>query len=357
MKAMTTTMTTTRTIERRVAACLLAACVCACGAAPVSKPAAPPVAAAPSLHQGPLSDLIPAASLRWLVLVRPSELFADPELGPALGQVVTERRLDAFAEASGVDLRHVPKAAVAGFPYATLYLAEVPAETAASAREHFTDRLVAGAATKHPRAGLTRISGIVGQTPETLLTIDDRAVAVAVGDPLIAKIAEAYAEERLKSSPTALNGSALATLPSLADSPLVLLAPGPFADEWRNAAGGLLESTVAVGATLHRASAGKIAATIYLSGGWGNEAEAAARRLATAWTAFTQSTAGHLFALDPNAVVESTPDLLTLRVELELEPLVRGLKAAVFSDIADLMRLPASAHTSAPNDTPNHSSE
>jgi len=309
------------------------------------------------LHRGPLSDLIPAASLRWLVLVRPSELLNHPELGPALAQVVTERRLDAFAEASGVDLRHVPNAAVAGFPYATMYLAEVPSAMAASAREHFTERLVDAATTKHPRPNLTRVSGIVGQTPETLLTIEDRAIAVAVGDPLVAKIAEAYAEERLKTSPTALRGSALASLAPLGDSPLLLLAPGPFADEWRSAAGGLLESTVAVAASLQPIGHGKIAAMIYLSGAWGNDRDAAARRLATAWTAFTQSTAGHLFALDPNAVVESTPELLTLRVELELEPFTRGLKAAVFSDIGDLMRLPQSTHAIDRNQTQNRAPE
>ncbi len=338
----------------RRAAWLFALCVCACAAPPAKSKAASPAPLAPPLHRGPLSDLIPAAGLRWLVLVKPSALFADPELGPALAQVVTTRRLDAFTEVSGVDLRQLPRAAVAGFPYATLYLAEVPAGMAASAREHFNERLLAGAVTKEPRPNLTRITGVVGQTPETLLTIEDRALAVDVGDPLIARIAQAYAEERLKSSPTALRGSALATLPSFGDdNSVVLLAPGPFSDEWRNAAGGLLESTVAIAVTLRPIGHGKIAATAYLSGGWGDEAAAGARRLATAWTAFTQSSAGHLFRLEPNAAVESTPELLTLRVELEIDPLVRGLKAAVFSDITDLMRMPSNVRSQTPNDDPS----
>jgi len=327
---------------------LLTAGACACTPTP-AQPQAPARASVAPLHQGPLSDLVPAAGLRWLALVKPSELLGHPELGPALSQVLTARRLDAFAEASGVDLRRVPQAAVAGFPYATLYLAEVP-EMAQSAREHFAERLVAGAVTKHPRPNLTRITGVVGQTPETFLAIEDRAIAVAVGDPMIAKIAEAYAEERLKSSPSALHGSALATLPALADSPVALFAPGPFADEWRNAAGGLLESTVAIAVSLQPVGHGKIVATLYLSGGWANDADAAARRLATAWTAFTQSSAGHLFQLNPEAVVQSTPELLSLRVELALEPLARGLKAAVFSDVGDLLRAPSNARSNTPND-------
>jgi len=335
------------------AAWLIAACACACGAPP-ARSRTPAPTPSPRLHQGPLSDLIPAASLRWLALVKPGELLGHPELGPALRQVLTERRLDAFTEASGVDLRRVPKAAVAGFPYATVYLAEVPADMAESARERFTERLVAGATTKRPRPNLTRITGVVGQTPETLLTVEDHALAVTVGDPLYAKIAEAYAEERLKTSPSALRGSALKALPPLdAENPIVLLAPGPFADEWRSAALGLLESTVAIGVSIRPIGHDKIAATVSLAGGWGNEADAAARRLATAWTSFTQSSAGHLFQLNPNAVVESTPELLTLRVELDIEPLARGLKAAVFSDIGDLMRAPSDARSNAPRDAPS----
>jgi hypothetical protein len=204
---------------------------------------------------------------------------------------------------------------------------------------------------------LTRITGVIGQTPETLLTAEDRVLAVAVGDPLLAKIAEAYAEERLKNSPSALRGSALSTLPDLsADNAAVLLAPGPFADEWRRAAGGLLESTVAVGIAVRPIGRGKIAGTLCLSGAWGDSAEAAKSRLATAWAAFAQSSAGHLFSLSPDADVKSSPNLLTLSVELELDPLVRGLKAAVLSDITELLQgsdpTRPDAPTLAPNDTP-----
>jgi hypothetical protein len=336
----------------------LAALACACTAR-AAKPVAPHSSAAitPALHRGPLSDFVPAAGLRWLVLAKPQELFAEPELGPAILQIIPERRLDAFAESSGVDLRQVRRGIIAGFPYATLYLAELPGGVAAVARERFSDRLLAGAVTKQPRPELMRITGVVGQTPETLLTIADRVLAVAVGDPLLAKVAEAYAEERLKNSPSALHGSGLSTLPDLsAHNAAVLLAPGPFADEWRRAAGGLLESTVALGIAVQPIGRGKIAATLCLSGAWGqpSEADAAARRLATAWASLTQSSAGHLFQLNPNANVSGSAELLTLSVELEIEPLIRGLKAAVLSDISDFLELPGkSQNQSAPDLVPN----
>lgn len=358
-----TKATTTRTTERRrfrgfLRALWAISCTGAwsCAAPPRTKPPAAPthVPAAPALHHGPLSDFVPAAGLRWLTLVKPREILADPELGPAIAEIVSSRRLDAFAESSGVDLRQVTHAAVAGFPYATLYLAEVPDGEAAAAREHFSERLLAGAVSKQPRANLMRITGVVGQTPETLLTVENRVLAVAVGDPLLAKIAEAYAEERLKNSPNALRGSALSTLPDLTSGNAVaLFAPGPFADEWRRAAGGLLESTVAVGVALRPIGHGKIAATLCLSGAWQESEDAAVSRLATAWTAFAQSSAGHLFALSPNAEVKASPDLLTLNVEIEIEPLLRGLKAAVLSDISELLQVQGKTQHSAPDLAPN----
>jgi hypothetical protein len=335
----------------------LAALVSACGARQHAKPTSIPSAKpAPALHQGPLSDFVPAASLRWLVLAKPPALFADPELGSAISQIISARRLDAFDEASGVDLRKLEHGAVAGFPYATLYLAELPAGVAANARQLFADRLLSGATTKQVRPNLMRITGVVGQTPETLLTADDRLLAVSVGDPLPAKIAEAYAEGRLKASPTALRGAALSTLPDLtADNPAVLLAPGPFADEWKRAASGLLESAVALGVGIKPIGSGKIVATICVAGTWGQnpDSDIAARRLATAWSALTQSSAGHLFQLNPDASVSATAELLTLHVELELEPLMRGLKAAVFSDVSELLQFSNRRETSPPNSAPN----
>jgi hypothetical protein len=365
-----TKATTTRTTERRRVPqsvrrrphwfSLLASAVWAAGACAPASPKTPPVAAvAPArpLHQGPLSDFVSAASLRWLVLVRPQQILSEPELGQAILQVVSERRFDAFQESSGVDLRKLPSAAIAGFPYAILYLAEVPSGVAASARTLFSERLLDGAVTKQPRPTLTRITGVVGQTPETLLTIDERAIAVAVGDPIQAKIAEAYAEERLKNSPTALHGAALSSLPDLfASNAAVLFAPGPFADEWQRAAGGLLQSTVALAIAARSLASGKLATTLCLAGAWGDSATEAASRLGAAWTAFAQSSAGRLFELRETAEVTAEPELLTLRVELDLEPLVRGLRASVLGDVTQILRLPDKTKSTPPppseNDTP-----
>lgn len=322
--------------------CLLLTAACAIGcAAPAEPPRAPePVVYAP-LHRGPLTDFISSAGLRWLLLFKPQQLLAQPELGQAIAQIIPPRRFDAFAESSGVDLRVLPEAGIAGFPYSTLYLAEVPGGVASLARARFGERLLEGAVNKQLRPGLTRITGVIGQTPETLLTIDDRLLVVSVGDPVPAKIAEAYALKRLTRSPPALRGAALSNLPELAASNVaVLFAPGPFADEWQGAAGGLLQSTVALAITAQPLGSGKVATTIYLSGAWQDSADDAAHRLAAAWSTFARSSAGRLFELTDVAEISTSPDLLRLRVELELDALVRGLRASVLGDLSQILNLP-----------------
>lgn len=316
------------------------ATACAASGKP-SAPPAPPSPPSPPLHRGPLSDFISSASLRWLLLLKPRQLLAEPELGQTISQIIPSARFDAFAESSGLDLRVLPEAAIAGFPYSTLYVAELPRGSAALARARFSERLLAGAVSKQPHPGLTRITGVIGQTPETLLTIDDRLLAISVGDPVPAKIAEAYAEERLKHSPPALRGAALSTLPELASNNVaVLFAPGPFADEWQRAAGGLLQSAVAIAITAQPIGNGKVATTLYLAGAWQDSAEDAARRLSAAWSTFARSSAGRLFELNDTAEVSTSPDLLRLRIELELAALVRGLRASVFADLSQILNLP-----------------
>jgi hypothetical protein len=309
--------------------------------APAGKPATPAPPVRP-LHRGPPSDFISSAGLRWLLLIKPQQIMAEPELGQAILQIIPSARFDAFAESSGVDLRVLPQAGVASFPYSTLYVAELPRGVAPRARARFSERLLAGAVSKRPHPGLTRITGVIGQTPETLLTIEDRLLAISVGDPVQAKIAEAYAEQRLKHSPAALRGAALSTLPELASgNAAVLFAPGPFADDWQRAAGGLLQSTVAIAITAQPIGNGKVATTMYLSGAWQDSADDATQRLRAAWAKLAQSSAGRLFELNDVAEVSASPDLLRLYVELELAALVRGLRASVFGDLSQILNLPA----------------
>ena len=317
---------------------LTAACAVSCATA---APPKPPLPAPTPLHRGPLTEFISSAGLRWLLLLKPRELLAQPDLGQAISEIIPTRRFEAFTESSGVDLRVLPEAGIAGFPYSTLYLAELPSGVAPLVRARFGERLLAGAVSKQPHPGLTRMTGVIGQTPETLLTIDDHLLAVSVGDPIPAKIAEAYARERLMHSPPALRGAALSTLPELASGNVaILFAPGPFTDEWQRAADGLLQSTVAIAITAQPIGSGKVATTVYLAGAWQDSADEAARRLGAAWSRFAQSSAGRLFELNDVAEISVSPDLLRLRIELEVDAVVRGLRASVFGDLSQILNLP-----------------
>jgi hypothetical protein len=56
----------------------------------------------PALHQGPLTDYVPAAGLRWLLVGQPKSLAQSPELLTETNRLLSKERLDAFATSSGV---------------------------------------------------------------------------------------------------------------------------------------------------------------------------------------------------------------------------------------------------------------
>ena len=252
---------------------------------------------------------MPAAGLRWLAVAR-LQNFRAPELRQSVELLFPAARLDAFARATGLELRAVPVGAAAGFDLATLFLAETPWENA-PIEQRFIERLAASARTESSAAGVRRISGTVGLSPETLVRAPRRFVAVALGDPTPARVAALYAEGRLGRSPPALKGSALSTLPpELSRAPLRFFAPGPFAGEWGRGARGLLGVALAlgVGASPEGESLRVVAV---LSGRWNGEDIA---QLEAAWGDLAESSMGRLLGLDQPATppeVTATDDHLT----------------------------------------------
>lgn len=305
-------------------------------AVPASKPAAPPV------HEGPLTDYVPAAGLRWLVVGRPRDVAKDPALREAVSLLVPDERRAVFARSSGVELDQTPNALVGGFDQATLYMAEL-SETR-RVEERFIGRLIAGPTTKQPHPRVRSTVGVVGETPEGLLALDGRLVAVSVGSTLPAKIAGLYALGRLPKSPPALEGAALSTLPvaELERAPLRFYAPGPFLGEWARGARGLLAVTVAVGMAFSPTADGKLSATVVLSGDYRSLEGDPADVLASAWQDLAVSSLGRLLGLDRPAAepkVAGTPESLRLSVVVDPLPLARGLRAAVMAEVWEILRL------------------
>ena len=150
--------------------------------APPARPAVPP-----ALHEGPLTDYVAAAGLRWLIIGRPTELASDSAFVEALRPLLSQRRLEAFVETTGVDLRKTPTALAAGFDFGTLYMAETPRENE-RVQALFTERLLHGATVQRPHPNVHRVSGMIGKTPQTLVRIDHELIAVSVGDPTPARV-------------------------------------------------------------------------------------------------------------------------------------------------------------------------
>jgi hypothetical protein len=290
--------------------------------------------------------------LRWVLVGKPRSIAESKDLRDSLEVLLPKARLDLFAQGSGVDLRTVPEGLIAGFDYSTLYLAKLATQSGVNASKQFEERLVSGAVQRKPHPRIYVMSGVVGRTPETLVSVDDRMIAVAVGDPTPARVVEAFARGRLKNSKPALKGSALSTLPELMSEHLaVFYAPGPFADDWQHAAGGVLNSALALAIAVRPSGPGKLRATLLISGDWGTSGQDAGARLIEAWNRLAQSSTGKLFGLDDESArandvtplrpeLRVAPELLTLTVEFDLAPVVRGLRAAVVADVWEILELP-----------------
>jgi len=284
-------------------------------------------------------DFAPAAGLRWFLVGRPARIASNPDLSRALSSVLPPVRLDAYAASTGADLRLMPQAAVGGYDFGTLYLAEVAAVDGARVRDHFASRLRDGGIVKQPRPGLFRLSGTDGDVPRALVSVEDRLVAAVTGDLTLARIVVAYAEERLR-SPTALRGAALSTLPAEPDGALATFyAPGPFEGAWATAASGLLSSAFAVSIAAEARSSELLGFTVTLAGDWSTAGPEPAQVLERNWVLLANSSTGRLLALDQARNLKSTRHLqyLTLSMEIPMLELARGVRAATSANIREIL--------------------
>lgn len=324
----------------RLRSSALIACLAlsACGAATAADPVE---VAEPSLREGALTDFVPAAGLRWLIVGSPRYFAEQPALRAPLARLFSEERLDAFALATGVDLRRSERAALAAFELGELYLVDGSGWVGAP-ELRFTERSAGSARSERPHSRIWRVSALVSSRPQTLVRIDDDLLAVAVGDPTPARVVEAYALDKLRRTPSALHGAALATLPAdvLRPAPLAAYALGPFHGEWATALGGVLGGALAFGATAELAGEA-LSARVVLSGAWSGEESA--RQLEEAWARLGASELGRLLALDrplraPRVSV--SPELLQLEVTLDAPALLGGLHAAVAGGVDELLASP-----------------
>jgi hypothetical protein len=305
--------------------------------------AVPPAKAdSPSIHRGPLTDYVPAAGLRWMVVGNPRVFAENRGFMGAFERLIPAERLTAFASGSGVELANLPEGCIAGFDYGTLYLARVGNNTL-RVRQRFEARLVSDPVTRSPRAGIWRVTGLIANTPESLLSVDNDFSAIALGDPLLIRIVEGFALDRFKKTPPALAGAALSTLPSeLKAAPLRFYAPGPFPQEWAKGAQGVLAQAFAFGVAVKLSDGARLQVHAVVSGSFGPDVQEARSRLLNTWDSIRTSAIGHVLGLrettEPSRL-EVYPSAATLDFSLNSESLMKGLAAAVSADTKGIFDL------------------
>jgi hypothetical protein len=313
---------------------LLATLLAACSNPSSTHPAAPPAA---PLYHGEISDFVPAAGLRWLVVGSPRALAGESALQPLRQHWVESGRLAAYAKATGIDLLRTERALAAGFDTGTLYIADGSAWVAPPERL-FTERLAGSERSRQTHPRLWHVSGVVGSEPHALVRVGDELVAVAVDDLALARAVELRALGRLQRVPRAFDGAALSRLPSEARAPheLSIFLLGPLDAEWASGGGGLLAAAEALAVTLSLVDT-KLELVLVLAGRWqpGDE-----RRFEDVWSAFATSTLGRRLGTGrPVSAPEArgSETLLTLRTRLEAGAFVSGFTALMLGNLSDLL--------------------
>jgi hypothetical protein len=348
-------------------ACVVAIASSACGGAGAT-PATP---SGPPLHLAPSTDLAQGAELSWIIDVEPRAIVAHAELLPAIDALMSRAQIASLADKNGgIDPLSLAELVVASYASeapagqlsqeTTLYIARgaiAPEQVEKSFRARA--EIVEGRAVDRDDAtnAIVRTWGTVRGDRVQVATFGRDAVALEVGRFGPLRVAELFAQERLKRSVPALRVGPLARAAELLrvvagaagggdpneDPPMRAFALGPFEGITARALGGLLAASTAAAvsarpATIKGRSA--LACTLVLTGGWGAKADDAAERLRAAYDAFSATGLARLAGLDQPLEpvhVDALPDALRLTVALDPNALARGARAAMGAEISEIM--------------------
>lgn len=331
---------------------------------------APPPAEAASneeieLHQGPLTDYVPAPTLEWLLWAEPARIARQPGVLRELTAWIDEAAWHSFEERNGFDLRTTPHLLGAGFPFGTLVL--LPSSDRDDTIERrFRERLLHhDATTSRPHPALSRLHGVTATAPEALLRAHDRLVALATGDLTLVRFVEGYLLRRLVKTPPALEGVTLRPHARFAEgAPLRLWVTAPFDEalplpvELREEASAVILAAEFFELAVDRkvepeAESPQLGLRLRLAvaGPW-DPNEISPEPLKRAWSALAESSLGHLLDLEaplrePEFGV-TRPDgansgaRLELTVELPLGPLLQRLQGLLVGSLSDLFAFDSS---------------
>lgn len=322
------------------------AALSACSSAPVVEPPKPPL---PPLATDKLETLATSAGLSWVVRARPRKIAALPFLIPAIGRIVPEKNFDAFKLRTGLDPRQVPEVLMLRYGDALMGAeAQIVRHNVdpAELERRFFERLSKDAQRAEDRPDLVRVSGIIGKSEHSFARLGrDVVVYQQRGEPERgpARIASLCALGKLPKTKRLLDGGPLESLLGrFGDAPLVAAALGPFDDEWKKAARGLLEIATGVGAAARPTARENIGLAFAILADLGNNSNRASELMKAAWDDLAMSTMGHLLGLDrpiEPPIVAADAGVVTLAVEIEPGRLAEGLRALAENDLDAIMRM------------------
>jgi hypothetical protein len=318
----------------------------ACGSAPEVPRPPPPL---PPLRLDRLDRLAAGAGIAWLVRLQPRAIASIPWLIPSIGALLPEKRLDAYRDKTGLDLRQLSEAwlvqygdAFGGSLEAIVRHAVPPIELERRFRARLTSEIVR----TEERPDLVRISGRAGTEPRAFARMgSDVAVYQSGGDGARgpARIASLYARGKLDKVQPALDVAPLGALfARFGEAPVIAVAPGPFDPELARAARGLLASATGVGAALRPTARENVGLALAIAGDFGDRGAEAAEILQGAWDDVAGSTMGRLLSLDrpiERPVAAGDSGVVTLAAEFQPDRLAEGLRAVAAEDLDAIMRL------------------
>ena len=307
------------------------------GCAPARPPLPPPLPA-PPLHLAPVTDLVAAGGLEWLLLARPAELLRASSLGKPLAGLLPAANFDALAGHLGLDVRLADVLVAASYGASSLYLVQ-GAHDGALVEKQFTEGLTSSPERVIDASNLTRLSGTLGTTRRAMADLEQTVAAFEVGPSGPLRAAAAFAQGKLKRAKPALRAEPLLTLAArLGDAPILFYLPSPASSPWKQGAHGLLGRAVAVGLSATPSPEGLRLRAVAL-GAWDDPPTEALKRLELTVRDVVQSPLGHLLGLrEPLVPFSSGGDRDAIHIEgvVDAEKMTEGLRAATSAELTEL---------------------
>ncbi len=338
---------------RAIAAAIACGLLAGCGGA--GHEAQAPAKEAP-LVTSPLTALAPAASLVWLLDVRPRALLGDAALAPAVAELIPDATFASLSRLYGVDIRTAEELTIAAYPEAELLLIRAfldPAKLEAAFAARTVEVEGRGIDREgSPVARVVRTWGTrVGGERVQLAMFGRQAAGLEVGRFGPLRASEGFAEGKLHRASPALAAPPLAQVAHVVDdAPIRFFAPGPFDDatgRGLDGLGGLLGGATAAAVTLTpRGAPGErstLELTVVLAGLWDRPAEGRPAPDAVflrQFQALANSAPGRLIGADRTLEpprVKMSRETLVLTARYDAETLARRLHLALDGPLTALL--------------------